>query len=115
MATFYIFVNSNLALSKGQLCAQVSHITQIITEELVKQCYETNPPSPDCIAYMKWKRSPKTVVLKATPNQLTTLLKHPTARGFIDSGNRLPDDSLTVVGFYPSETMDEIVKDYKLV
>ena len=113
--TFYIFVNSDLELSKGQLMAQISHITQVIVEDLVKKCYDVFPTTKECIDYMKWKIVPVTVVLKATTNQFQDLIKMPGAQGFIDSGNRIPNDSLTVVGFYPTDTMGEVVKGYKLL
>lgn len=112
---FYIFVNSDLELSKGQMMAQISHITQVIVEDLVKRCYEVYPISDMCIDYMKWKNNPTTVVLKATTNQLQSLINKPGAKGFVDSGNRIPDNSLTVVGFYPNDAMGEIVKNYKLL
>lgn len=112
---FYIFVNSDLGMSKGMITAQIIHITQIITEELVKRCYETSPPPKECINYMKWKNIPTSIVLKATNEQLRELVKMEGAKGFIDSGNRIPDNTLTVVGFYPNATMSDFVKDYKLL
>ncbi len=112
---FYIFVNSDLELSKGQTMAQISHITHVIVEDLIKKCYEVFPTTNECLEYMRWKIIPTTVILKATNNQLKDLIKRPGAKGFIDSGNRIPDNSLTVVGFYPNSTMGDIVKDYKLL
>ena len=111
---FYIFVNSDLNMSKGQQIAQIVHITQLITDDLVKQCYEINPIPKHCMAYMIWKRNPVSIVLKATGEQLTKLSKMDGCKGFIDSGNRIPDNSLTIVGFYPNNTMNEFVKEYKL-
>ncbi|QKF94815.1 peptidyl-tRNA hydrolase PTH2 [Fadolivirus algeromassiliense] len=112
---FYIFINQDLGMSKGGQLAQVVHITQIIVEDLVKKCYETYPPSKECMMYMKWKAVPTTVVLKATGEQLQELIKKEGAKGFVDSGNRIPDGTLTIVGFNPTNTMGEFVKDYKLL
>lgn len=111
----YIFINDDLDMSKGQIIAQCCHITQIITEELVMKCYEEDPVSQVCIDYLKWKRNPTTVILKANTEQLNQLKAFPTAKHFIDSGNRVINDSLTVVGFYPNSDLKDIVKEYKLL
>lgn len=111
---FYIFINSDLDLSKGQVAAQVSHITHIIVEDLVKKCYEIHPPSKECFVYMKWKTNPTTVILKATTEQLRELTKLEGSKCFHDSGNRIPDNALTCVGFNPTNTMHDFVKSYKL-
>jgi len=100
-------------MSKGQQTAQIVHITQVIVDELVRKCYGV--PGKECMAYMKWKVNPVTVILKATTTQLAELIKMEGSRGFIDSGNRIPDQSLTVVGFFPNNTMSEFVKDFKLL
>ena len=112
--SFYIFVNTDFDMSKGQQTAQIVHITQIIVEDLVKKCYEIHPAKKECIDYMKWKTNPTCVILRATSIQLDQLIKMDGAKGFIDSGNRIPDNTLTVVGFYPNNTMHDFVKDYKL-
>lgn len=112
---FYIFINSDLDMSRGQQTAQIVHITQIIVEELVKKCYESRTVLPECLSYKKWIVNPVTVILKATSAQLAELIKMEGCRGFIDSGNRIPDNSLTVVGFFPNNTMTEMVKEYKLL
>jgi len=39
----YIFVNSDLNMTKGKTCSQVAHITQLIVEEVMRQGYETCP------------------------------------------------------------------------
>ena len=112
---FYIFVNTDLNMSKGQQTAQIVHITQLIVEELVAKCYESRNIQPECIAYKKWKYCPTTIVLKATTEQLAELRKMNGAREFTDSGNRIPDNSLTVVGFIPNNNMSDSFKDYKLL
>lgn len=112
--TFYIFVNSDLGLSKGQSYAQISHVTALIVEDLVKKSYENFPPPKECMDFMKWKILPTTLVYKATGAQLRELIKMPGTKGFIDSCNRIPDNSLTIVGFNPNSTMTDFVKDYSL-
>ena len=111
---FYIFVNTDLELSKGRIGSQCSHITQVIVEEIVKKNYETFPTPKVCIDYMRWKQNPKTIVLKADTKQLHELVKRHHAKYFIDSGDRIPDNSLTCVAFPPNNEMEEFVKDYKL-
>ena len=111
----YIFFNNDLQMSKGQIVTQCCHITQVITDELVSQCYEVTPTPKECLDYMKWKQSPTTIVLKATQEQLNHLKSYDNARCFRDSGNRIADDSLTCVGFFPCDNMRDMVKDYKLL
>ena len=110
----YIFVNTDLDLSKGRIGSQCSHITQVIVEELVRKGYESFPPPKECLDYMRWKQNPKTIILKATVQQLQELQQKPNARHFIDSGDRIPDNSLTCVGFFPNSDMEEFVKSYRL-
>jgi len=112
---FYIFVNSDLNMTKGQIGPQISHITQIIVEELVKKCYEEHPPSKECMNYMRWKMNPITIILKATTSQLQELIKQNNTRYFIDGTGRIPVNSLTGVGFFPTNDLDDMVKDYKLL
>jgi peptidyl-tRNA hydrolase len=111
---FYLIINSDLQMSRGQINAQLVHITQIIVEECVKMSYEFQSPSKELMDYMKWKILPTTIILKANTTQLKELIKLKNCRGFYDSGNRIKDESLTVVGFLPSDNLNEIVKDFKL-
>lgn len=110
----YIFVNDDLNMPKGMVSAQCCHVTQIITEAIIRQGYESSPPPKVYFTYMKWRVESTTVILKATQDQLYQLLKLPNAYPFTDSGNRIPDNSLTVIGFSPSTEMDEVAKDYTL-
>lgn len=111
---FYLLINSDLKMSRGQIDAQIVHITQIIVEECVKQSYESQIIDSQVMNYMKWKLSPTTVILKANTEQMNELLKNKNCRGFFDSGNRIKDSSLTIIGFLPSDDLDDIMKDYKL-
>lgn len=111
---FYLIINSDLQMSRGQINAQIVHITQLIVEECVKMSYEFQTPSKELMDYMKWKIIPTTVILKANTEQLKELLKLKNCRGFFDSGNRIKDESLTIIGFLPSNDLNEILKNYKL-
>lgn len=122
----YIFINSDLSMSKGQIAAQCCHITQLITEDLVKKSYEMYPAPSECFDYMKWKNNPTTIILKANTEQLNSiknLTNHPNLSNisnlpnpvcFYDSGNRISEPSLTAVGLYPSSNYHDMVKNYKL-
>jgi peptidyl-tRNA hydrolase len=113
----YIFVNMDLQMSKGKICAQSGHIVGKIVAEMVKKGYEEYPLSKAFIEYKKWENQCTKIILRATQLELDELRKHSNARAFIDSGDRLPDDSLTVVGFLPTtmSAMMNITENYKLL
>lgn len=113
--TMHIFINQDLSMSKGQIAAQVSHVTQIITDELVRKCYENHPSPKECMAYMKWKMQPVTIILRATEEQLHELSAMPESKYFMDDSNRAGKHALTTVGFYPGAPIDELAKNYKLL
>ncbi len=115
--TMYLVINSDLKMTCGQIAAQVSHLTQIITEEVVRMGYETFPVQECYKRWMKWKINPLTIILKAPETELIKLLAKEESRGFKDSGERLGngDECLTVVGFFPSELLKDCLKNYKLV
>ena len=96
---FYIFVNTDIGLNKGALCAQASHITQVIVDEIIRQTYESIKVPQYCIDYVKWKSNPKTIVLKASSEELLKLSKMTNAKIFIDAVQGI--DQLTTVSFYP--------------
>ena len=110
MLNFYIFVNEELNMKKGYACAQVSHITQIITENIVRNSYESFSIAQDYIMYMKWKNkntSGTTIVLKANFIQLNELINQ--------GGMPFYDNNiLTCVGFCPGKISDDDVTKYKL-
>lgn len=113
----YIIINSDLNMEKGCIAAQVSHITHIIIEELVRNGYEKFPPSQEYMTFMKWKKCSTTIVLKAGESQLKELLNMKNARAFYESGQttQVAEGSLTVIGFFPSTEMSDIAKKFSLL
>lgn len=114
--TMYIFINTDLNMKKGRICAQAGHIVHKITAKIIRSSYESNRVTQECINFMKWEKEPTKIVLKATTEQLNILMKMNGAEHFIDSGLGIPDNSLTAVGFYPgTNSIEELVKGYKLL
>lgn len=111
----YIFVNSDLNMKKGRICAQTGHIVMKITAKAIRMCYEIYPYTQQCINFMKWEKSPTKVVLRATTEQLNNLMKMDNSEYFVDSGSGIPDNNLTAVGFFPGTDIEELVKGYKLL
>ena len=115
LPVMYIFVNSDLNMNKGKTAAQACHVTSQIIENIIREAYEVSPPPQNYFTFMKWKRQCTKIILKATTSELLELMKLPGATHFIDSGDRIPDNSLTAVGFPPSSDLEELVKNYKLL
>lgn len=116
LPVMYIFINNDLKMTKGKIASQVGHIVQLITEEIIRAGYEKHPPPQSYFTYMKWKNNCVKIIKKANTEQLKLLQSMEEARSIIDNGQtQVPPGSLTVVGFYPSQTLSQIVKDYKLL
>jgi len=112
----YIFVNSDLKMTKGKVASQVAHVVQLITEEIIRDGYENHPPSESYMTYMKWRTNPVKIIKKANTIELIDLARIKQARQIIDDGQtQVKPNSLTVVGFFPSSKMTEFVKEYKLL
>ena len=112
----YLVVNNDLNMGKGKIAAQVGHAVQNIVEEIIRKGYESRP-TPECyFRYMKWKKHAAKIVLKASEEKLLELCKHPEARQIIDDGQtQVPANSLTVIGFFPSNELGDMMKDLKLL
>jgi peptidyl-tRNA hydrolase len=117
----YIFVNTDLGMNKGRAAAQVGHIVQKITEEVVRSGYEDMLSIPsekdkyymnEYQYYQRWNNG-VICVLRATAQEMVALRNLPRARYFIDNGE------LTVIGFPPGITvvrpdMSDLIKKFKL-
>ena len=74
---------------------------------------------------MKWRSNSTThslnpvgtkIVLKASEEELKELIKKENARYIIDDGQtQVKPNSLTVVGFFPSSEMEDVVRNFKLL
>jgi peptidyl-tRNA hydrolase len=109
----YILVNTDLKMRHGRIAAQVGHIVQSITEEIVRDSYEAFPIPDHCLTYMKWKKKCTKVVLGATEEELRTLLQHSEARFFVDDIDGRKE--LTVVGFFPNSFIGSQLECFKLI
>jgi PTH2 family peptidyl-tRNA hydrolase len=106
----YIFVNTDLKMGKGKLAAQVGHVVGEITEYVIRTKHAEE-------RYKIWKNTGYTkIVLKATEKELELLMKEDEAFHIRDLGRtQIAADSLTVVGFLPSNTNKDKFKSYRLL
>ena len=113
----YILVNNDLQMGKGKIAAQVGHVVQQIIEDIIIKKYESKKILNICKDYDGWKNSGcAKIILKATKEQLEILKNMDNARFVIDAGKtQIEAGSLTVVGFPPTKTLGNIMKDYKLL
>lgn len=117
----YILVNTDLKMEKGKIAGQVGHVVGIITEEIIRKAYESVTPETmeDYQHYENWiKKDMYTkVVLKATEAQLRQeIATEKKCRYIIDAGRtQIAPNSLTVVGFFPRNDLEEKMKQYKLL
>ncbi len=117
--TMYLVVNRDLKLSMGQTAAQIAHIVQSITEEIIRSAYENYPVPESYVTYMQWRPNAVVIVKKATEEQLIDLKQLDNSRSFDDvvyhKKSNTKSDHLTVVGFLPSCDLDELMKKYDLL
>ena len=114
----YILVNSDLNMSKGKIASQVGHVVGEITEKIIRKSYESNKIIPDCYSrFVKWKNSGNAkIILKATQEQIITMIDEPESIYIIDSGKtEIKSNSLTCIGFYPNTNLKEKFKNFKLL
>jgi peptidyl-tRNA hydrolase, PTH2 family len=112
----YIIVNDDLKMTKGKTCSQVAHITQLITEEIIRQGYETYPTPESYVTYMKWREHCTKIILKGSEFELRELMNDSKARYIIDDGQtQVKPGSLTVVGFGPNVDKKCLLKRFKLL
>ena len=114
--TMYLFVNTDLGMKAGKVAAQTCHVTRQITDQIIRSGYESNKIPESYLTYMRWiNDGEKKITLKATEAQLRELIKEEDSYHVIDAGRtQIAPNSLTVVGFKPSNKLSEKFKDYKL-
>lgn len=114
----YIFVNSDLKMSKGRVAAQCGHIVGIVIEKLVRMGYEIYPPPKEYYDFVKWKNNCTKIVLKATTEELLEMSKLDGTYYFEDSNERFHgnDKVMTCVTFNPGNgSVFDFVGNYKLL
>jgi PTH2 family peptidyl-tRNA hydrolase len=113
----YVLVNTDLKMTKGKIASQVGHVVGCITEEIIRKSYESDTINKDYISYMNWKNSGSAkIILKASQNEITKFIEKPKTIHIIDEGRtQIEPNSLTVLGFYPSNTLSNELKDFKLL
>jgi peptidyl-tRNA hydrolase len=116
--TMYIFVNTDLGMRAGKLCSQCAHVSEMIGCEIIRSRYEQNPIPQSYYDYMRWKNDgSKKIVLRATEEQLRKLIEMEEKPLYvIDAGRtQIEPNSLTVVGFRPTDKLKDRFKEYKLL
>lgn len=112
----YFVINSDLNMSKGKCCSQVAHVTQEITERIIRSAYDSTKLPEYYQTYMKWKNGSAKIVLKAPEEKLKELMKLDHCVAIHDAGRtQVESGSLTCIGFYPSTELGGVLKDLKLL
>lgn len=115
----YILLNSDIDLTVGQACAQSSHITHIIIDEIVRSAYEIMPTPDYYIKYLEWCGDSVTIVKKTSLQELEKLKNSPYCKFFYDDVYdkklRIKIRHLTAIGFYPGCIDSQLLSDYSLM
>lgn len=113
----YVLVNDDLKMGKGKIAGQVGHVVGLITEEIIRKSYESDKVPDSYLRYVRWKNTGHAkIILKATQEQITSFIGYPETMYILDAGRtQIAPDSLTVLGFYPSATLKEKLKSFKLL
>lgn len=113
----YVLVNDDLKMGKGKIAAQVGHVVGIITEEIIRKSYESDKVLECYLSFIQWKNTGYAkIILKATQEQITSFIGHPETIYILDEGRtQIAPNSLTVLGFFPSKTLKEKFKNFKLL
>jgi len=113
----YIFVNDDLKMSKGKIASQVGHVVQKIIEDIYENISINNKKNKDIYNnYISWRDGSKKIILKASITQLHMLLQEYKCFPIYDAGKtQIQPNSLTCVGFYPSNNNQEKFKHFKLL
>ena len=113
----YILVNDDLKMGKGKIASQVGHVVGLITEEIIRKSYESDKVQECYLRYVQWKNTGHAkIILKANQEQITSFIGHSESMYILDAGRtQIAPNSLTVLGFYPSATLREQLKNFKLL
>src|SRR6188508_910176 len=116
---FYIVVNADIKLTPGQMCAQVSHITQLIVDSVLRDSYETFPSSKKALLYAEWIGCPITIVKKASEEELYEFGLMSMCKSYsddvYDKKTNQKNKYLTVVGFFPGCAPEDLIEKLDLV
>jgi PTH2 family peptidyl-tRNA hydrolase len=113
----YVVINNDLNMGKGKIAAQVAHVVEDIIEELVRAEIFGAKKKKFLDDYKSWKVNGRTkIILKGSQQDLQELCKLDEARYIRDAGKtQINEGSLTAVGFFPSKTKKELLKNFKLL
>jgi len=113
--TMYILVNNDLKMSTGKIASQVGHVVEKITNDILNKMFEET--TPYLVKYQKYlSQGHKKIILKASEKQMKQFLGKEGVFEIIDEGfTEIPPNSLTVIGFYPSDTNELQFKNFRLL
>jgi PTH2 family peptidyl-tRNA hydrolase len=113
----YIIVNNDLQMSSGKIGAQTAHVSEKIANNILIDFYEStemNKYYGEYVTYMKYGQ--KKVILKGSFIEIMKFANDHDAVCIIDEGRtEVPENSLTVIGFYPSNKNKERFKHFRLL
>ncbi len=113
--TMYILINNDLNMGKGKIASQVGHVVQHIIEDLL-DIESNNKKKEKYLNYLKWKNGCKKIILKASKDDLLYCLENYDCVPVYDAGKtQIEANSLTCIGFYPSNTNSHIFTKFKLL
>ena len=117
LPVLYVVINNDLNMGKGKIAAQVGHVIEDIIEELVRAEMSSTKKKSFLDDYKIWKYNGRAkIVLKGTTQELLQLCEVDGARYVRDAGKtQIEAGSLTAVGFFPSRTKKELLKNFKLL
>jgi peptidyl-tRNA hydrolase len=106
-------------MGKGKIAGQVGHVSGLITEDILKKYYEnkTDTTTEAYDRYVSWKQSGHAkIILKATEAELLSFIGTPECIHIRDAGRtQIEPNTLTVVGFYPTNKSKDKFSSYKLL
>jgi len=102
----YILVNSDVNMSSRMITGRVGHLVGLIVKEITQKYYRCGRINADFNAYenyAKWDKSGrKKIILKASQEEIKPFLVYNDCICIRDTGKKLPLNTITVIGFYPT-------------